>query len=141
MANRSLLLNVFVLFVLGSFTYAIKQKVAELDKDLTYVQRDIVAYQESMHVLKAEWSYLTRPERLQALVDDHMGLNQCDGLSLVAYDDVFDHKGAGDYQQTTYNDPIRFASASISPQMKPQFSNSRLSESHSESHYGEQDAP
>lgn len=88
--TKALSFNLVALFLLGVLTYSIKQRVVELDGKLRSVQRDIAHYQESIHILNAEWSYLTRPERLQALVDDHLTLNQSDGLSLVGFDDVFD---------------------------------------------------
>ena len=91
MFNKSTFFTFIALFLLGSLTYAIKQKVIELDSDLSRVHRSMAQYQESMHILNAEWAYLTRPSRLQSLVEDHTRLHQSQGLSLVSYDDVFNH--------------------------------------------------
>lgn len=88
--NKSTLMTLFSLFLLGSFTYAIKQKVIELDNDLSKIHRSIMQYQESMHILNAEWAYLTRPSRLQALVEEHTGLHQSHGTSLVNYKEIFE---------------------------------------------------
>ena len=117
MFNKSVLVNLCALFVLGTMTYAIKQKVIDLDNELMSVQREIVHHQESMHILQAEWSYLTRPSRLQALVDDHLHMNQSRGLSLVSYDEVFARDE--EYGKCEYHDPLRLASASITPVQKP----------------------
>ena len=119
MLNKSGLINLCALFVLGAMTYAIKQKVIDLDNELMSVQREIMHHQESMHILKAEWSYLTRPSRLQALVDDHLLMGQSHGLSLVSYEDVFAEEQ--EYGQCEYHDPIRLASATIAPGHKPSF--------------------
>ena len=94
MLNKSTFFTFIALFLLGSLTYAIKQKVIELDNDLSRVHRSMAQYQESMHILNAEWAYLTRPSRLQILVENHTHLNQSQGVSLVSYDDVF--KGYSD---------------------------------------------
>lgn len=90
MLNKSTFLTFVALFFLGSLTYAIKQKVIELDGELSQVHRGMAQYQESMHILNAEWAYLTRPSRLQALVEDHTRLHQSQGVALVSYEDVFD---------------------------------------------------
>ncbi len=89
MLNKSTFVTLLALFLLGSLTYAIKQKVIELDGELSQVHRTMAQYQESMHILNAEWAYLTRPSRLQALVEEHTRLHQSQGVALVSYDDVF----------------------------------------------------
>jgi hypothetical protein len=83
--NRITLSAVVVLFLLGSLTYAVKQKVADLDHRLAQIEAEIIQYQESLHVLNAEWAYLTRPERLQALVESKTSLHQVQGVELVSY--------------------------------------------------------
>lgn len=88
--SKTLPFNMVALFILGTLTYGIKQRVVELDHELRMVQQNIAAYQESIHILNAEWSYLTRPSRLQALADQHLSMGSSDGLSLVSYDDVFE---------------------------------------------------
>ena len=93
MFNKSTFFTLFALFLLGSLTYTIKQKVIELDGDLSRVHRSMAQYQESMHILNSEWAYLTRPSRIQALVVDHTRLHQSQGASLVSYDDVFNGQG------------------------------------------------
>jgi len=47
-------------------------KVEKLEADLGELNRQILADQQSIHVLKAEWSYLDRPERLETLIEDHL---------------------------------------------------------------------
>lgn len=89
MFNKSTFVTLFTLFLLGSLTYTIKQKVIELDHDLAKIHGDIAHYQESMHILNAEWTYLTRPSRLQALVEEHTTLEHSPGVSLVSYEEVF----------------------------------------------------
>tara|TARA_R110002095_G_scaffold120895_2_gene105237 strand:- start:35 stop:379 length:345 start_codon:yes stop_codon:yes gene_type:complete len=110
MFNKSTFITLFTLFLLGSFTYAIKQKVIELDHDLSQVHRHIAHYQESMHILNAEWAYLTRPSRLQALVEDHTSLQHSPGVSLVNYEEVFqrDHELYGG--EDTLESSVRLAS-------------------------------
>jgi len=106
MFNKSTFITLLALFLLGSLTYAIKQKVMELDDKLAGIHGDMAQYQESMHVLNAEWAYLTRPSRLQALVEEHTGMYHSPGVALVSYDDVF----SGGASCDSGSDSIRLAS-------------------------------
>ncbi|MCA3247886.1 MAG: hypothetical protein ACKOEE_14105 [Tagaea sp.] len=54
--------------------YQLKHEVIALEKELARLNREIVREQESIHVLRAEWSHVNRPERLQALARRHLDL-------------------------------------------------------------------
>lgn len=47
--------------------YNLKGQVEEREKELAKVQRAIDDEREAIEVLRAEWSYLNRPERLRRL--------------------------------------------------------------------------
>ena len=47
-------------------------KVEKLEAELGELNRQILVDQQSIHVLKAEWSYLGRPERLELLIEDYL---------------------------------------------------------------------
>lgn len=53
---------------LGFWAYQENYKTREAQGELRAVQRDIVEIRERMTVLRAEWAWLNRPERLRALV-------------------------------------------------------------------------
>ncbi len=55
-------------FVLFNVTF----KVEKLEAELGELNRQILADQQSIHILKAEWSYLDRPERLELLIEDYL---------------------------------------------------------------------
>ena len=72
------LLSVFIVFQVG-------YKVRTMQKDLQEIERQIVFEQDSLHVLKAEWSYLNHPDRLRYLSSKyldmkHMTLAQIDQI-------------------------------------------------------------
>ncbi len=54
--------------------FVIKYEVRGLEDQLTVLEDDLVQSQESIHVLKAEWSYLNRPERLTQLAKRYLDL-------------------------------------------------------------------
>lgn len=63
--------------VIGSMAfglYQLKHAVQRSEKELAQLERELITSQESIHVLRAEWSYLNRPDRLSALADRHLAL-------------------------------------------------------------------
>jgi hypothetical protein len=74
MMRFATLLWVFVAGLMGYGLYQLKHEVIALENDLNRVNRQIVQEQENIHVLKAEWSYVTQPVRLQALAQRFLDL-------------------------------------------------------------------
>ncbi|MFV9874919.1 MAG: hypothetical protein AB8U25_00825 [Rickettsiales endosymbiont of Dermacentor nuttalli] len=60
--------------VLGLFY--IKYQVQNLNKDLNELNKQYAEEQESIRVLKAEWSYLNQPERLKELSKKYLKLEK-----------------------------------------------------------------
>ena len=54
--------------------YHLKQEVMRLEARMTAVNKAILVEQEAVRVLRAEWSYLNQPERLDELAVRHLGL-------------------------------------------------------------------
>ena len=54
--------------------YQLKYDVARLETELARLDRDLIAERETIRVLRAEWSYLNRPERLSKLAAHHLDL-------------------------------------------------------------------
>lgn len=51
----------------GSALFTIAFAVEDLEEELTAINRQIEEEREAVHVLEAEWSYLTRPARIGEL--------------------------------------------------------------------------
>ncbi len=47
--------------------YEVKYEVRGLERELAALNRTLLGDQEAVHILEAEWSYLTRPARLEKL--------------------------------------------------------------------------
>lgn len=56
--------------------FSIKNNVMALRAELTEVKKQINRETDSIHVLKAEFAYLTSPQRLKALNDRHLKLKE-----------------------------------------------------------------
>lgn len=63
----------------GVGVYQLKLHVQSLEARLGTVNRQILESEESIHVLKAEWSYLNRPERIDALARKYLGFGPLSG--------------------------------------------------------------
>ncbi len=52
----------------------IKLAVQPAEEEFARLSRDLLTTEEAIHVLRAEWSYLNRPDRLAELADRHLAL-------------------------------------------------------------------
>ncbi|MEM7222151.1 MAG: hypothetical protein AAF495_04190 [Pseudomonadota bacterium] len=66
--------------------FQIKHEVKRLEEALTREHRAVVANQEAIHVLKAEWSYLNRPGRIAELAERHLALQPITVEQIVRFD-------------------------------------------------------
>lgn len=66
----------YVIYELEYETQALDERAAELRQSIR-VERDAIA------VLRAEWSHLNRPERIEKLARKHLGLKPTTGSQLV----------------------------------------------------------
>ena len=58
------------------YAYSIKYETILYSEQIVKIQHQINAEQDKISMLRAEWSYLMRPERLQMLSDRHLDLQQ-----------------------------------------------------------------
>jgi cell division protein FtsL len=58
----------------GYGMFQVKYEVMQLEEQLGKVNRQIVESREAIHVLNAEWSFLTQPTRLAELAKRHLDL-------------------------------------------------------------------
>jgi hypothetical protein len=61
--------------VAGTALFMLKYEVQAQEQRLENLRKDIAETQESIHVLKAEWSYLNAPSRLREQAERHLGLH------------------------------------------------------------------
>ena len=71
--------------------YLIENQVQRLERELATLDGELLANRQAIQVLKAEWSYLNRPERLQALAARHVeaiALAPVSPDQIVEFDDL-----------------------------------------------------
>ncbi len=69
--------------------FMLKYQVQELEKELAGLNREIYENQETIHVLKAEWTYLLDPTRLRELAERHLNMKSVQPNQLAsAFSDI-----------------------------------------------------
>ena len=65
----------FLLALLGGFIlFKVKYEVVEIEQRLTQTEQQITREKETIHILKAEWSHLNEPQRLQKLAEKYLDI-------------------------------------------------------------------
>jgi cell division protein FtsL len=77
----TLLVSGFVLYSLEHSTRGIERRIAKLERGIS---EEI----ESTKFLNAEWSSLTRPDRLKALAEQHLGLKTLEAKQIVRIEEL-----------------------------------------------------
>lgn len=75
---------VTLIAVVSGVLFHVSYDAQALDDELHRMNRQILAEQETIRVLRAEWTYLTRPSRLRALAGQLQGLEPVQGTQMVA---------------------------------------------------------
>jgi hypothetical protein len=74
--------------VLGVSLFLVKYDVQSLEEQLVKIDRQAAADQEAIHVLKAEWSFLTQPARLAGLSERHLPLHPLTANQIGDFDQL-----------------------------------------------------
>ena len=61
--------------LVGTGLFMLKYEVQAQEQRLANLRKDIVETQDSIHVLKAEWSYLNDPSRLREQAERYLGFH------------------------------------------------------------------
>jgi cell division protein FtsL len=65
----------FLLALVGGFIlFKVKYEVVEIEQKLAQTERQIAREKETIHILKAEWSHLNEPQRLQKLAEKYLDI-------------------------------------------------------------------
>src|SRR3546814_15754724 len=80
--GRSSFVGFVMATCLGMALVMVKYEAQRRVEQLAALHRQFLSSQEAIHVLEAEWSYLNRPDRLEALVHRHLDLVPMDNRQI-----------------------------------------------------------
>ena len=86
--------NICLVLALVALAYVIyegKYEARALDEDIGGLRKDIETERDAVAVLRAEWSLLNRPERIERLASKHLKLAPARPQQLVTLDTVSDN--------------------------------------------------
>lgn len=72
--QRSTLLFFLLALIGGFILFKVKYEVVDIEQKLAQTEQKIVREKETIHILKAEWSHLNEPQRLQKLAEKYLDI-------------------------------------------------------------------
>jgi hypothetical protein len=88
MIGRGTMVWLSLAVVAGIGLFHVSYRVQSLEDELAQVNRDILRQRETIHVLRAEWSYLNEPQRLAELSRRHLALAPLSANQMVRIEDL-----------------------------------------------------
>jgi hypothetical protein len=88
MIGRGTVVWLSLAIVAGVALFHVSYRVQSLEDELAQVNRDILHQQETIHVLRAEWSYLNEPSRLAELTRRHLTLAPLSADQMMRIEDL-----------------------------------------------------
>jgi hypothetical protein len=88
MIRQPTLVALALCMTLGFTLFQVKYDVQSLEDQLIRIDRQAATDQEAIHVLKAEWSFLTKPARLAELSDRHLPLHPLTASQIGDFDQL-----------------------------------------------------
>jgi cell division protein FtsL len=79
---------VVTLLVSGFILYSLEHTTRGIEREIAKYERGIEEEKENMRLLNAEWSSLTRPDRLRALAEQHLGLSTLKAKQIVKLEEI-----------------------------------------------------
>lgn len=111
------------LVALACVIYQVKYQARGLDAEIRTLNGQIDEERDAIAVLRAEWSLLNRPERIQRLAQKHLKLAPAKPVQIVTLDKVTDRDfDPARLEQTPALAPDAPAAKSTPPEAKPKVS-------------------
>jgi hypothetical protein len=75
-----------LLWVIGAFgLYMVKYKVQNIKIEVAAAERQLNDEKKNLHVLNAEWAYLSRPDRLRQLSAKYLDVKPQQGMQMADF--------------------------------------------------------
>ena len=80
----------FVILFLGISLYQVKHFITKKEMELAQIQNNIKSVQSNINILKAELSYLRRPDRIEKIALNKLGLREVSPTDIWNLKDLVD---------------------------------------------------
>lgn len=99
--------------------FQVKYKVYNLKRDLQSINRQLAADKDAIRVLKAEWSYLNKPERIETLAAKYLK------VSNITVSQVYRSSQVDNIYLASIGAPATSGADNSQPVLKPILSSAR----------------
>lgn len=103
------LLSLMLATFFGVLLFWTSQKVQIKEDELASVKKELAHEQETLRVLSVEWDYLNRPQRLEKLAAEQLGMEPAGGKEMVKT--VSDIPEPLPFEEEAYTQPVSFDNA------------------------------
>ncbi|MFT3987106.1 cell division protein FtsL [Aestuariivirga sp.] len=79
---------VLTVLVSGFLLYSMEHETRGLERQIAKYERSMAVDREDMKLLSAEWSSLTRPDRIEQLAEQHLKLQTMQAIQIVPMTEV-----------------------------------------------------
>jgi cell division protein FtsL len=79
---------VVMVLISGAILYAMEHKTRGLEREIRVTTQSIDALEEDIKLLNAEWSSLTRPERIQLLATRHLQMAPAEAQQFTSMEEL-----------------------------------------------------
>ena len=93
MRQTSTVLTLLLAAVMGVALFYLKYEVTDLEEELNILNKSIVADQEGIHVLKAEWSHFNDVARIKDLASRYLKMKPTRPTQIRSVEDLSDPGG------------------------------------------------
>lgn len=87
--QRSTIFFFFLSICVGFILFKVKYEVVAVEQQLALIQKQIKREKDTIHILKAEWSHLNEPQRLQKLAEKFLDIKAMKAEQIVAISNGF----------------------------------------------------
>ncbi len=112
MSKLTALIWMVVIVGAAFLLYSVKYEVQSLHAQIAEVSRELEGEREALNVAAAEWEYLNRPERLQALSAKYLASSSATVEQIAEVEAIGFPKqmqaSAGDVEEGIRPQPVRF---------------------------------
>ncbi len=87
MRPATFMILVFISVLVFS-VFQVESAVSQMRNDLKELHRQVKSDRETIHVLRAEWSYRTRPARIRAIATKYLGLSVIAPSQVISWESL-----------------------------------------------------
>lgn len=84
--SKLMVLSVLGASCLGLGLFKMKHLVEKEERKLKETTQEVARLKESLHVLKAEWTYLNEPQRLEKLNGKHLKYEPLETTQIISWE-------------------------------------------------------